>query len=265
MDNLIKITENNGKKAVSARELHSFLESKRQFGNWIQNRIEKYGLIENTDYEILHFDYEGNCLINRLNKNVKSDNQHIAKIEYALSIDAAKELSMVEGNEKGKIARQYFISCEKKLKEQPKLDFSNPDTVLMIVQNWKEEQQRRIEVEQEKERLQLTTNIQSEELKKQAPKVQYFDNVMSSTGRITINTIANDLGMSAIKLNRILVEKKVQYKQNDTYVLYNQFRSSGLVQHVPYHYINDNGESKTAQHMYWTEKGRKFILDILKT
>lgn len=50
MNELIKITETNGQRAVSARELHAFLESKQEFANWIKNRIEKYDLIENVDF-----------------------------------------------------------------------------------------------------------------------------------------------------------------------------------------------------------------------
>ncbi len=79
----------NGKKAVSARELHTFLESKQEFANWIKNRIEKYGFIENQDYELLN------------NFGEQSGRGGHNKIEYALSIDCAKEISMVEGNEKG--------------------------------------------------------------------------------------------------------------------------------------------------------------------
>ena len=106
MIELIKITETNGQRAVSARELHAFLESKQEFANWIKNRIEKYDLIENVDFVRL--------------TNLSSESQGRGgqnKVEYALSIDAAKELSMVEGNDKGKQARKYFISCERKLKE----------------------------------------------------------------------------------------------------------------------------------------------------
>lgn len=100
MNELIKITEQNGKKAVSARELHEFLESKQEFANWIKNRIDKCDLIENLDYQV--FD-----------NFVKKPNGGRPLTEYALSVDAAKELSMVEGNEKGKQARRYFIACEK--------------------------------------------------------------------------------------------------------------------------------------------------------
>lgn len=79
----------------------------------MKDRIVKYGLIENIDYQALHYDYLGNLLNIRRDKFGESENQHVSKIEYVLSIDAAKELSMVEGNEKGKEARRYFITCEK--------------------------------------------------------------------------------------------------------------------------------------------------------
>lgn len=101
---LIKITEQNGKRAVSARELHRFLASKQEFANWIKKRIEKYGFVENQDYEV--FD-----------NFVKNPNGGRPLIEYALSVNMAKELAMIEGNEQGKQARQYFITCEKKLRE----------------------------------------------------------------------------------------------------------------------------------------------------
>ena len=102
---LIHIEERNGEQVVSARELHRFLESKQEFANWIKNRIEKYDLIENVDFV---------CLINLSSKHQSRGGHN--KIEYALSVDAAKELSMVEGNEKGKQARRYFIEVEKRAK-----------------------------------------------------------------------------------------------------------------------------------------------------
>lgn len=95
--------EENGKTAVDARMLHSFLGSKRQFSNWIKERIEKCDLIENEDFV-------------SFNKIVKRETGATTMTEYALSIDAAKEISMMEGNDKGKQARRYFIACEKKLK-----------------------------------------------------------------------------------------------------------------------------------------------------
>ena len=108
MNELIKITENNGRRAVSARELHEFLESKQDFSTWIKNRIEKYDLVENVDYIAAPQIYG------------PANGGHSTRIEYVLSVDAAKELSMVEGNRKGKQARKYFLEIEKSWKEQQK-------------------------------------------------------------------------------------------------------------------------------------------------
>ena len=80
--------------------LHAFLESKQQFQDWIKNRINKYGFVENQDFVSFH-------------KIMKRETGATRVTEYALTIGMAKELSMVENNKKGKIARQYFIRCEK--------------------------------------------------------------------------------------------------------------------------------------------------------
>lgn len=98
---LIKIQEKNGEKLASARELHTFLESKQEFTNWIKARIEKYGFVENEDFLI----------------NLSESTGGRPSTDYILKMDMAKEISMVEGNEKGKQARKYFIQCEDKILE----------------------------------------------------------------------------------------------------------------------------------------------------
>lgn len=125
MKNLIPIQENNGKKAVNARDLHAFLESKQRFADWIKNRIDKYDFVEGQDYQTLYFDYQGNSLDIRHHKFMKSENQQVSKIEYALSINMAKELSMIENNERGKQARRYFIQCEE-IATKKKIESKDP-------------------------------------------------------------------------------------------------------------------------------------------
>ena len=92
-------------QTVNARELYEFLESKQDFSTWIKNRIEKYDFQENQDYILLH-------------KKMEQVSGAKYLIEYYITLDMAKELSMVERNEKGKQARRYFIECEKQLYEQ---------------------------------------------------------------------------------------------------------------------------------------------------
>lgn len=104
---MIKVFEDKGKQLVDARELHSFLEVGKRFTTWIQDRIEQYDFAEGADYVVL----EG---LPKLGAPTPSK-------DYAITLDMAKELAMLERNEKGREARRYFIECEKKLKglQQP--------------------------------------------------------------------------------------------------------------------------------------------------
>lgn len=89
-------------QSVNARDLHAFLEVKTEFKDWIARRIKEYGFIENKDFCSFLSESTGG----RPSK------------EYAITLDMAKELSMVERNKKGKEARQYFIAVEKAYREE---------------------------------------------------------------------------------------------------------------------------------------------------
>jgi phage anti-repressor protein len=106
MQYLIKIEQKDGRNTVSARELHSFLQIQTKFTTWIQRRIDEYGFVDNQDYSIISQIWETNNP-----KNPKTEG-----VDYVLTLDMAKELAMVEKNERGKQARRYFIECEKTLR-----------------------------------------------------------------------------------------------------------------------------------------------------
>lgn len=106
-------------ETVSARELHAFLESKQDFSNWINNRIKQYNFMENQDF-ILVLNQQ-NKVFNKIIENPKNPKNKGGRPtkEYFLTLDMAKELAMVENNDKGREARRYFIECENKLKSMP--------------------------------------------------------------------------------------------------------------------------------------------------
>lgn len=85
--------------SANAREIFQFLNSEQEYANWIKNRISHYDFIENQDYIIELVYTKGR-----------------PRKEYYVTLDMAKELCMVENNEKGRQARRYFIDCEKRLK-----------------------------------------------------------------------------------------------------------------------------------------------------
>ena len=107
---LIKIIEREGRQLVSGRELHEFLEIKTKYKDWFPRMVE-YGFEEEIDFI--------KVAQKRATNNLK--NPVTTVIDHAISIDMAKEISMIQRTEKGKSARQYFINCEKKLKEVKKL------------------------------------------------------------------------------------------------------------------------------------------------
>jgi phage anti-repressor protein len=119
MTELIKIekSKRTGNPIVNARDLHAFLEAKQDFSNWLKRRIVRYDFIENIDYARIFFDINGKRI--RLAQKSGTDSEtlkRVHRIEYALTLDCAKELSMVQNNAKGKQARRYFIEKEKEFK-----------------------------------------------------------------------------------------------------------------------------------------------------
>ena len=107
---LIKIIEREGRQLVSGRELHEFLEIRTKYKDWFRRMVE-YGFEEAIDFI--------RVAQKRATNNLK--NPVTTVIDHAISIDMAKEISMIQRTEKGKVARQYFINCEKKLNEVKKL------------------------------------------------------------------------------------------------------------------------------------------------
>ncbi|HCR7493507.1 antA/AntB antirepressor family protein [Shigella sonnei] len=117
---------------VNARDLHGFLEVGKDFSNWIRARLNEYGFVENLDYILF-------------SPNLAKTPGRRRK-DYHLTLDTAKELAMVERNEKGRQIRRYFIECEKKLRNiqpvQTEQQFTTEEIILLCyVQLWMEKAQ----------------------------------------------------------------------------------------------------------------------------
>ncbi len=105
-NDLIPVYQNEKQeRLVDARELHEFLEVGRDFTTWIKDKINKYDFIENYDYAVVFTKSGENSLGGR------------PRTDYILQMDMAKEVAMVENNERGKQVRRYFIEVEKRYRE----------------------------------------------------------------------------------------------------------------------------------------------------
>lgn len=169
---LIPINESNGKRAVNARMLHAFLESKQQFQDWIKNRINKYGFVENQDFVSFH-------------KIMKRETGATRVTEYAISVEMAKELSMVENNEKGRIARQYFIRCEEiATNKKVALPKDYPSALRELADKV-----------EENTRLELENKQKDNQIKKLQPKADFADAAFKAEGNVDIGQAAKILGL----------------------------------------------------------------------
>ncbi|SPZ51226.1 Uncharacterized phage-encoded protein [Sarcina ventriculi] len=104
-------------------------------------------------------------------------------------------------------------------------------------------------------------NKQIKELK---PKAEYTDMVLQSNNTFTIRQIANDYGMSAQEFNKLLNKFEIQYKQSGQWLLYKPYKDKGYACSETTIISNGVGRVRTSMHTKWTQKGRKFIYDLLK-
>ena len=251
MNELIKITTTeSGNQVVSARELHKFLESKQQFADWIKNRIDKYGFVENQDFEVFQ-DFMNNPSGGRPLK------------EYALTIDMAKELAMVEGNEKGRQARRYFIECEKLAKQlintqQPVIPLKNQLQLDILNSAGDENQVLYALLEYEKQYVK-PLELENEAMK---PKAEFYDIVADSTDTFTMNEVAKNVNIKGLGRNKMfafLRYHKILMLNNDPY---QRYVDAGYFRSIQSTWI----DKSNGRHIYFKtvvfQKGIEFIAKI---
>lgn len=182
LENLIKIEERNGEQLVSGRDLHEFLEGSERFSKWWE-RMVSYGFEENKDYT----PYQK---VHPKNKQEYTD--------YLMKISMAKELSMLQRNERGKQAREYFIKCEEA--------WNSEDMVLaraLQIQNKK--------ILGYKEHIEVLEN----KIKEDAPRVSFAETIEKASDCILVREFSKIIANEGIHLG----EKS----------LYKWFREKGFI------------------------------------
>lgn len=132
---------------------------------------------------------------------------------------------------------------------------TNPRTLLSALEALIAEQERN-------EKLAAENYQQAQLLLETRPKVSYYDMVLQSDSLLTTTEIAKDYGLSARKLNTLLAELHVQFKQSGRWFVYAAHAEAGYAHSKTFVYDEETG--KTSTHLYWTQKGRLFIYETLK-
>ena len=226
MNELLKVNYDNERITLSARQLHEFLEVGSKYNDWFKRMCE-YGFNENLDYRAI------------TQKRVTAQGNETKFTDHEITLDMAKEIAMLQRNERGKEARQYFIEVEKQ--------WNSPER---IIARGLIESQKMIE----------NLNQQVIEMK---PKAEFFDAVASSKTAIQMADVAKVLDYPGYGRNRLfefLRNKKVLMHNNQPY---QKYIDCGYFRVVEQKYTKPNRETAINIKTLVYQKGVNYIKKLL--
>lgn len=224
-------------QTVNARDLHAFLEVGKMFANWIKDRIDQYDFVEGADYVVFA----------ETGKN--SSGGRPAK-EYHISLDMAKELSMVERNEKGKEARQYFIRMEKKAQQaiDPAAILESPAAMRGLL-------------------LSYTEKVIALESKVDAMQgdVAAHERLTKADGSLNVTEAAKNLGIRPKDLFDWLSHNGWTYKRanSQNWLGYQTKCNQGLLEHKTTTVLRADGSEKITEQVRVTAKGLSVLAKLI--
>ena len=237
MSELIKIEVKDGQQLASGRELHKFLEIGTEYMKWF-SRMINYGFVENVDFIVIVKNDEDDTAFGGIRKST----------DHLIKLNMAKEISMLQRNEKGKEARTYFIKCEEA--------WNSPEMILaranQIQSRMIEDYTKKIEV--------LENKIQEDK-----PKVEFYNDVTDSKHTCDMQTVAKVLNFKGVGRNtlfEILRNENILQLDNKPY---QKFVDAGWFRLIETKYNDEmSGELRIYFKTVVFQKGIEKISNILK-
>lgn len=157
-------------QTVSARDLHSFLEIKKDFSTWVKDQVARARLVDGRDF----------TKVQEVPPNGGVEGNQGVKIEYFLTLDAGKHVGMISNTEKGFEIRDYFIECERVAKQvTPPRQLSRLEIAEQLVDSLKREEQ-----------LLLENTLKQQKIEEDAPKITIYNQVMDSTSEYSFSEVS---------------------------------------------------------------------------
>lgn len=228
----------SGDITLSGRELHEFLEIGTQYTKWFDRMLE-YGFIKNIDFQAIS------------QKRLTAQGNQTTYIDHEIKLDMAKEIAMIQRNEKGKQARQYFIKVEKA--------WNSPEMIM----------KRALEIANKQvENLKLQNEEKEQKLIEQQPKVIFADAVSASHTSILVGELAKILKQNGINIgggrlfewlrnNGYLIKRK----GTDWNMPTQKSMELGLFEIKESTHLDSNGVNITTKTPKVTGKGQQYFIN----
>ncbi|KYM38479.1 antirepressor [Fusobacterium necrophorum subsp. funduliforme] len=172
---------------------------------------------------------------------------------FILDLQQSRQVLVRESKFVRKAVIKYIDELENKLRGQFQVPANFAEALRLAA-----EQQERIE------RLALDNKVKDQQILELQPKASYYDLILQCKDLLSMTVIAKDYGKSAEWLNKKLHELEVQFKQSGVWLLYQKYADKGYTQTKTQNYPKSDGTQGAKIHMYWTQKGRLFLYELLK-
>ena len=228
------------------------------------NIINQYREQEGNRKELQHFDFlkvirdefeeelhQGN--ISCMHQEIEIGNGAKRKSPYyILNLSQSRQVLVRESKFVRKAVIAYIDKLEKKVTDLLPQDY--PSALRALADKAEEAQ-----------KLMLENKIKDQQIAELQPKATYYDLVLQCKDLLSTTMIAKDYGMSATALNKKLAGMGVQFNQSGVWFLYSKFQDKGYTSTKTHPYSKSDGTVGSKSHMYWTQKGRLFLYELLKT
>lgn len=229
------IPDRDGRPKVVGIDLHQALQCNTPYRKWFPRMCE-YGFTEGIDY-------------------TTADGAAMPQVQHVhlLSLGMAKEICLLQRTEIGKKCRQYVLGIEE----------AWHDFLAVHARAAELERIRHKQIDEQNKLLLCELSRQENKIGVMQPKAEYFDAVLSCQDAIPITLIAKDFGWSAMRMNKFLHARNIQYKRNGTWTLYARYAQRGYTRTETALYHDACGNEHVSLCMKWTQKGRAFIYQKL--
>lgn len=220
--------------------MHKALDVQSRFSRWFDSNKELF--VEGEDY-------------NKCTSSTVVNNGAVRELEdYKITVLMAKHLAMMSRTEKGKQIRDYLIDLEKA--------WNTPEQV--FARALKMADQTIAKLKDSVKLLSTEISVKNQIIGELKPKADYYDEILKNPGLVTITQIAKDYGMSGKKMNDILHDIGIQYKQSGQWLLYSKYHCMGYTHSETVDIVRSDGRPDVKMNTKWSQKGRIFLYDKLK-